>query len=98
MIYLTKEGITDYFKLLKEEFICNELMNALSGVYTMLTKLDYVCLDSHAPFVIALAGLKKVPYRISDNKNQATAIACVRASVQCILPFIMFDAKRLNLK
>ena len=53
--------------------------------------------DGHAPCIIALKGQKKVRYRTSDNKNQVTVIACVSASGQCIPPFFIFDAKRLNL-
>jgi len=41
---------------------------------------------------------KKVRYRTSRNKNQITVIACVNVSGQCILPFVIFDAKRLNME
>ena len=55
-----------------------------------------ICLDGHAPRVVALKGQKKVRYRTSGNKNQVTVIACVSASGQCIPPFVISDAKRLN--
>jgi len=55
-----------------------------------------ISLEGHAPRVVALNGQKKVRYRTSGNKNQVTVIACVSASGQCIPPFVIFDAKRLN--
>ena len=36
----------------------------------------------------------KVWYQTSGNKNQVTVIAYVSASGQCILPFVIFDAKK----
>ena len=92
---LTKEVITDYIELLKEELISNEQMNSPSRIYNV--DETGICLDGHAPHIIALKGQKKVRYRNSGNKNQATVIACVSASGECILLFIIFDAKRLNL-
>ena len=41
---------------------------------------------------------KRVRYRTSGNKNQVTLIPCVTASGQRILPFVIFDAKRLNME
>ena len=43
-------------------------------------------------------GTEKVRYRTTGNKNQITVIACVNGSGQCILPFVIFDAKRLNME
>ena len=40
---------------------------------------------------------KKVRYRTSVNKNQVTVIACISASGQVMPPFVIFNAKRLNM-
>ena len=92
---LTKEVIIDYFELLKEELISNELMNSPSRIYNV--DETGICLDSLAPRIIVLKGQKKVWYRTLGNKKQVTVIACVSASGQCIPPFVIFDTKRLNL-
>ena len=55
-------------------------------------------MDGHASRIVAKRGQKKVRYRTSGNKNQITVIACVSASGQCIPPFVIFDAKRLNME
>ena len=87
--------MTDYFELLKEELISNELMNSPNKIYNV--DETGICLDGHAPRIIALKGQKKVWYRTLGNKNHVTVIACVSASGRCIPPFVIFDAKRLNL-
>ena len=51
---LTKEVITDYFELLKEELINNELINSPSRIYNV-----GICLDGHAPRIIALKAKRK---------------------------------------
>jgi len=58
--------------------------------------ISLIALDGHAPRVIAKRGQKKVRYRTSGNKNQLTVIACVSTSGQCIPPFVIFDAKKLE--
>ena len=91
---LTEEVISDYFALLKEEMTKGNFMNSPNRIYNV--DETGISLDGHAPRVIALKGQKKVRYRTSGNKNQITVIACVSASGQCIPPFVIFDAKRLN--
>ena len=54
-------------------------------------------LDHKPPKVVAAKGQKKVRYRTSGNKSQVTVIACVSASGHAIPPFVIFDAKRLNM-
>ena len=44
------------------------------------------------------ARTKLVSNRTSGNKNQVTVIACLNASGQCISPFAIFGAKRLNME
>ena len=93
---LSEDVIADYFVLLKEELTKNKLMNTPSRIYNV--DETGICLDGHAPRVVALKGQKKVWYRTSGIKNQVTVIACVSTSGQCIPPFVIFDAKRLNLE
>ena len=54
-------------------------------------------MDGHAPRVVALKGQKKVRYITSGNKNQVTVIACISGSGQVMPPFVIFDAKSLNM-
>ena len=92
---LNKQVISDYFDLLKQELTTNQLMHSPNRIYNV--DETGMCLDAHAPRVLALKGQKKVRHRTSGNKNQITVIACLSASGQCIPPFVIFDAKRLNL-
>ena len=93
---LTKEVISDYFDLLKEVLTENQLLNSPNRIYNV--DETGIALDGHAPRIVAKRGQKKVRYRTSGNKNQITVIACVSASGQCIPPFVIFDAKRLNME
>ena len=86
---LNEDVIADYFELLKEELTKNKLMNSPSRIYNV--DETGICLDGHK-------GQKKVWYRTSGNKSQVTVIACMSASGQCIPPFVIFDAKKLNLE
>ena len=74
----------------------NQLMHSSNRIYNV--DETGLCLDGHAPWVVALRGQKKVRYRTSGNKSQVKIIACVSASGQCMPPFVIFDAKRLNLE
>ena len=93
---LTKEVITDYFNLLKDVLTENNLFESPNQIYNV--DETGIALDGHAPRVIAKRGQKKVRYRTSGNRSQLTVIACVNASGQCIPPFVIFDAKRLNME
>ena len=93
---LTKEVISDYFDLLKEVLTESQLLNSPNRIYNV--DETGIALDGHAPRIIAKKGQKKVRYRTSGNKTQITVIACVSASGQCIPPFVIFDAKRLNME
>ena len=46
---------------------------------------------------MAYKGQKKVRTRTSENKSQVTVITCVSVTGQVIPPFVIFDAKMLNL-
>ena len=92
---LNREVIADYFALLKDVLTGNQLLNSPSRIYNV--DETGMALDGHAPKVVAKRGQKKVRYRTSGNKSQVTVITCVSASGQCIPPFVIFDAKRLNM-
>ena len=62
---LSKDVIADYFALLKEERTKNILMNSPSRIYNV--DETQICLDGHAPWVVALEGQKKVQYRTSGK-------------------------------
>jgi len=55
-----------------------------------------VPLGPRPPKVVAQKGQKKVRYQISGQKQRITVIGCGSATVQCLPPFIIFAAKRLN--
>ena len=93
---LTKQVMSDYFDLLKEVLTTNQLLDSPSRIYNV--DETGITLDGHAPRVVDKRGQKKVRYRTAGNKNQVTVIACVNASGQCILLFVIFDAKRLNME
>jgi len=90
---LTKEVISDYFDLLKNVLTEYNLFNSPNQLYNV--DETGIALDGHSPRVIARRGQKKVT---SGNKSQLTVIACVSASGQYIPPFVIFDAKNLNMK
>ena len=55
-------------------------------------------LDHRPPKVLAVKGQKKVRYCTSGNKSQITVIGCVNATGTAIPPFVIFDAKSLNIE
>ena len=55
-------------------------------------------LEHHSPHVLAREGQRKVRYRTSGNKSQVTVIGCINAAGQAIPPFVIFDAKSLNME
>ena len=52
-------------------------------------------LDHRSPCVIAR---RRQRYSTSGNKSQITIVACINAIGQTMLPFIIFDAKNLNIE
>ena len=55
-------------------------------------------LDHHSPHVLARKGQKKVRYCSTGNKSHITIVVCINAIGQALPPFIIFDAKNLNMK
>ena len=60
---LNKDTMSQHFDLLKEVLTEKNLMNSPSRIYN-IDEIE-ICLDGHAPRVVALKGQKKVRYRPS---------------------------------
>ena len=55
-------------------------------------------LDHRSPHVIARRGQRKVRCCTSGNKSQITIVVCINAIGQTMPPFIIFNAKSLNME
>ena len=90
-----RAAIEQYFAVLKECMEKEGLLNKLAQIYNF----DEVGmpLDHRTPRVVVKKGQKKVRYRSSGNKSQVTALVCVNAAGSAMPPYIIFDAKNLNL-
>ena len=91
---LTKETRVQYFKLLKGVLTEYDLMSSPNQIYNV--DETGLSLDHIPPKVVTQKGHKKVRCRTSGNKSQITVISCVSATGQAVPPFVIFDAKRLN--
>ena len=93
----SKQIMEEYFKLLKYTLTEKKLLNEPSRIYNV--DETGMPLDHRPPKVVAYKGQKKVRTRTLGNKSQVTMIACVSATShsQVIPPFVIFDAKMLNL-
>ena len=96
MDYVNKETMTEYFNLLKNVLMENELMESPNQIYNV--DETGMPLDHRPPKVVTKKGQKKVRCRTSGNKSQITVIGCVSATGQAIPPFVIFDAKSLNME
>ena len=54
-------------------------------------------LDHQSPCILVKKDQKKVHYCSSEKKSQVTAVVCVNATGSAMPPYIIFDAKNLNL-
>lgn len=88
--------ISSYFDLLKSVLQEHELMQSPAQIYNV--DETGVPLDHRPPNVLAKRGQKKVRYRTTGNKSQITVVGCVSATGQAIPPFVIFDAKCLNIE
>lgn len=93
---LDKDAMTEYFELLKTTLIQNNLLNKPSHIYNV--DESGIPLDHRPPRIVTTKGQKKVRCRTTGNKSQITVIACVSASGHAIPPFVIFDAKMLNIE
>ena len=90
-----REALENYFSLLKGILEENDLMHKPSQIYNV--DETGMPLDHRSPYVLTRKGQRKVRYCSSGNKAQVTVIGCINASGQAIPPFVVFDAKNLNL-
>ena len=84
------------FQLLHEVLEKNNLLNKPGEIYNM--DESGMPLEHRSPHVLARKGQRKVRYRTSGNKSQVTVIGCINAAGQAIPPFVIFDAKSLNME
>ena len=90
------EALDNYFKLLKEVLEEHNLMDKPGQVYNV--DESGMPLEASPPRVLAKVGQRKVRYRTSGNKSQITVVGCINAAGQSLPPFVIFDAKSLNVE
>lgn len=90
-----RTAIEQYFAVLKECMEKEGLLDKPAQLYNF----DEVGmpLDHRSPRILVKKGQKKVRYRSSGNKSQVTAVVSVNAAGSAMPPYIIFDAKNLNL-
>ena len=91
---INEENFTNYFDQLKDIFDKGDFWNHLEAIYNM--DETGVPLEPRPPKVVARKGQKKVRYQTSGQKQQITVIGCASATGQCMPPFIIFAAKKVN--
>jgi len=89
-------AIENYFKVLKEVLDKHALLEKPAQIYNV--DESGIPLDHRPPHVVVKRGQRKVRYRTSGNKNQVTVIGCINAAGSAMPPFVIFDAKSLNLE
>ena len=90
-----KEELDNYYITMKSVMEHNDLLDKPECIYNV--DESGVPLEHRSPLVIARRGQRKVCYCTSGNKSQVTVVACIKATGQCMQPFIIFDAKNLNI-
>ena len=91
-----REALESYFTLFKKIMEENKLTDKPGQLYNV--DETGMPLDHRPPKVLAVKGQKKVRYCTSGNKSQITVIGCVNATGTAIPPFVIFDAKSLNIE
>ena len=84
--------LDNYFKKLKRILDENKLEDKPGKIYNM--DESGIPLDHHSPCVLARKGQNKS----TGNKLQITIVRCINATGQALSPFIVFDAKYLNIQ
>ena len=92
---INRENLEHYFSLLKQILRENDLLNHPEHIYNM--DETGVPLDPKPPKVVAVKGQRKICYQTSGNKSHITVLGCGNATGQAQPPFVIFDAKQLNL-
>ena len=90
-----KEELDNYFITLKSILVEHNLMNKPELIYNV--DESGMPLEQQSPRVVARKGKKKVRYCTSGNKSQITIVGCINAIGQAMPPFIIYDAKNLNM-
>ena len=90
-----KERLDSYFDLLKEVLEENDLMDRPCQIYNV--DESGMPLEQRPPRLLVKRGQRKVRYRTSGNKSQVTVVGCVNAAGNAMPPFVIFNAKRLNM-
>ena len=91
-----KEALDNYFILLKSILDEHDLLDKPGQIYNV--DESGIPLDHRSPRVVTKRGHKKVRYATSGNKSQITIVGCINAIGQALPPFVIFDAKNLNLE
>jgi len=91
-----KEALDSYFRELKCIFDEHKLLNKPENIYNV--DETGMPLDHPAPCILAKKGQKKVQYATSGNNSQVTVVGCINAVGQALPPFVIFDAKNLNME
>ena len=92
---VSNEKLKHYFSLLKKCLDENDLCSHPERIYNM--DETGVPLDPKPPKVLCRKGQKKIHYRSTGNKSQITVLGCANATGQAQPPFVIFDAKQLNI-
>jgi len=91
-----QSALDSYFMLLKDVLEKNSLMDKPGQIFNM--DESGIPLDHRSPYVLTRRGTKKVRYCSSGNKGQVTVVGCINAMGQALPPFVVFDAKNLNIQ
>lgn len=91
-----KSAIEEYFDILKDVLKEHSLFDKPAQIYNV--DESGMPLEHHPPHVVVKRGQRKVRCRTSGNKKQVTVVASVNAAGMCTPPFVIFDAKSLNME
>jgi len=91
-----QQELDNYYITLKNVPTENNLIDKPGQIYNI--DESGIPLDHRSPHVIARKGQRKVRYCTSGNKSQIMLVACINAIGQTMPPFIIFDAKNLNME
>ena len=91
---VNKGSIDQYFNLLEETMLANNILRSPNQIYNM--DETGMPLSPRTSNIVAKLGQKKVRYRTSGKKEQIAIIACANAAGQTIPPMVIFEGKYLN--
>ena len=93
---VSKESMDSYFQLLKGVLDEHGLSDNPSCIYNV--DETGMPLEPRPPKIVTVRGQKKVRVRTSGNKAQITVVVSVSATGNTIPPFVIFDAKNVNIE